>query len=164
MSTPTIIIFTGSGNYREASKINLYRHNDGDPVTQLRVLAKIIRQAATMAHEYATEYPHIGERCRITPSTLAGLYIGETTTTCGMVASFVDEEANFGEYIYTVNVDTSEISVTDDDENPVDPYTYIDRLREECQDQHRGSIEESIELLADMDYTVFPRHDEVGNS
>jgi len=161
MSTPTIIRFLGSGNYREDSKVILYRHNDGDPVTQLRVLARIIRQAGTKAHEYRSNAPHIADRCKITPSTLAGLYIGETTTTFGMVAQFVDDDAYFGEYIYTVNVDTSEISVTDSDENPVDPYTYIDRLHEECQDQHRGSLEESIELLDDTGYTVLPRHDEV---
>ena len=161
MSTPTIIRFLGSGNYREDSKVILYRHNDGDPVTQLRVLARIIRQAATKAHEYRSNAPHIADRCKITPSTLAGLYIGETTTTFGMVAQFVDEDAYFGEYIYTVNVDTSEISVTDSDENPVDPYTYIDRLRDECQDQHRDFLEESIGILGDMDYTVLPRHDEV---
>ena len=157
MGTPTIITFKGKGNHgSDRAPIHIYRSHDGDPVTTLRDLYTVIRHAATKAHERATEAPHIAEKCIITPSTLTGLYIGETTTTFGMVAHILNGRDSYAQYLYTVDIDAKTITVTDEDENPVDPFSYLEKLRTECVKSHRGSLEESIEMLGDMGFTVAP--------
>ena len=52
MGTPTVITFQGAGNYGPDKAHHLYRHNDGDPVTQLREFATILRKAHDKAHDY----------------------------------------------------------------------------------------------------------------
>jgi hypothetical protein len=157
MGTPTVIKFTGNENYGSPKTIALYRHMDGDPVTQLDVFATILRKAFDLANEYEYKAPHIAERCIVTPSTLTGLYIGETTGTFGMAASIIpDPDSNYAEWIYTVNVDDGIITVTDEDENPVDPYSYLEKLHDEYVPTHRESLDVSLARLADMGFKVLP--------
>ena len=158
MGTPTIIKFKGAGNYGPQQTFSLYRHMDGDPVTQLAVFETIIGRACKMADEYAAEAPHIAERCKITPGTLTGLYIGETTGTFGMAAHIMEATiaATYGEWLYTVDIDAGTITVTDEDENPVDPYTYIERLRDEYQAEHREALTSAINALDGFDFKVLP--------
>ena len=162
MSTPTVITFQGGGNYGPAAARHLYRHLDGDPVTQLDVIATVIRKAANLAHSYSSKVPHIAERCIVTPSTLIGLYIGETTGTFGMSAEFILHPATFGsEWVYTIDTDKKTIEITDEDGTPVDPYTYLDKLHDKCVQTHRESLDGSIAFLNDMGYKVLPNCIEV---
>jgi hypothetical protein len=157
MGTATVIKFSGTGNYNDQKSIALYRHMDGDPVTQLAVFAKIIEKAETMADLYAADAPHIGDRCKVTPSTLTGLYIGETTGTFGMAASIMDDPNEVsGEWLYTVDVDKGEILVTDDDENPVDPYSYLLKLHDEYVPSHRAALFDAIADLKGLGFKVLP--------
>ena len=158
MGTPTIITFTGTGNYGgEPKPISLYRHMDGDPVTQLAVFATIIERNETLADLYAADAPHIGERCIVTPGALTGLYIGETTGTFGMAASIISDPESVGaEWYYTVDTDTKEILVTDEDENPVDPYSYLERLHPEYMPSHRSALFDAISDLAGLGFKVLP--------
>ena len=157
MGTPTVITFQGAGNYGPAAARHLYRHLDGDPVTQLRDLYTVIRKAATLVQEYASEAPHIAERCVVTPETLIGLYIGETTGCFGMSAEIItSSESTGGEWVYTIDTDAKTIEVTDEDGSPVDPFSYLEKLHDQSVPQHRGSLEESIELLGDMGFKVLP--------
>jgi hypothetical protein len=163
MGTPTIIRFTGTDSYNTENPMALYRHYDGDPVTQLALLAKIIAKGVTLVHSSKADYrenamPSLAERCKLTPATLAGLYIGETTDSDGMNAHVIENpEDAYGQWIYTVDVDAGTISVSDEDDSPVDPFSYIERLVDEAQASHRGALEEAIELLDEsFDFQVLP--------
>jgi hypothetical protein len=157
MGTPTVITFQGAGNYGPAADHNLFRHNDGDPVTQLDIFATILRKAHDLAHEYASEAPHISEHCIVTPSTLTGLYIGETTGCFGMIAEVLtDAELLYGEWLYRIDTDEKTIEITDNDGSPLDPYSYLDKLHAEYVPQHRGSLDASLARLDDMGYKVLP--------
>lgn len=157
MGTPTVIKFTGTGNYGDQKTIALYRHMDGDPVTQLAIFATIIERAETMADLYSADAAHIANGCIVTPDTLTGLYIGETTGTFGMVASIMDDPDEVsGEWLYTVDTVNSEILITDDDENPVDPYSYLNNLLPEYIPAHRAALFDAIADLAGLGYTVSP--------
>jgi hypothetical protein len=163
MGTPTVITFKGNDNHGNPRTIVLYRHYDGDPVTQLDLFATIIDRAKVLAHDYKKDAPHIADQCVVTPSTLTGLYIGETTGTFGMVASILDDYQSkekpveaYGEYVYTVDTEKGEILVTDNEENPVDPFSYIDRLHDEYQASHRETLDAAIDRLCGFGFTVSP--------
>jgi hypothetical protein len=156
MGTPTIITIKGCDNYGQIGTIDIYRSHDGDPVTTLRDLATVISRACDMANAKALDAPHIAGACIVTPSTLAGLYIGETTGTFGMAAHILAGRDSYAEYIYTVDIKAGTIECTDEDENPLDPFAYLDRLVDSAVDSHRAALNDAIAALDVCDFKVLP--------
>jgi hypothetical protein len=77
-----------------------------------------------------------------------------------MAATIIPNVDTYAQYLYLVDIDDEEaggtITVTDDDENPVDPYSYLDKLIPEAVDSHRAALDEAIADLTGLGYTVSP--------
>lgn len=154
MGTPAIITFIGSDDFDSSQLFRFYRHFDGDPVTTLNDFATVFEKARALVDSITKGGGLTGSRGRlkaelvkVKPSILAGLYMGETTGPYGMAVSFLSDDNAYSEWSYLVDVNAGTIEIMDDAGNTVDPFTYIERLHDEYQAEHRASLDTSIAAL-----------------
>jgi hypothetical protein len=178
MSTRSIIIFTGKDQYKRSNTIRLYQHCDGYPTGVLPHIEAAIEKSEELLSTHATRFKE-KEKGTIPPSTLAALYIGDSSDVYGAAARVqldsehafdVRELGNQGdlEWIYVVDAVERTVCIYGGGytgQSPqaafkrgtVDPMKYANALKEEYQERERTQIQKLVTYIEAWGYKVNPK-------
>jgi hypothetical protein len=177
MSTRSIIVVHGKAQY-SPEVFRLYKHHDGYPTENLRIIAEAIERGNAMVEEQKKETPPPLHSKTLSADTLTGLLVGAATSLYGMGAQVEfhgsgDLKAeHFGdqsdlEWIYVIDTDTRSVRVFGGGysgdwpaevvaRGTVDPLNYVRRLKPEFQAETKATIRELVKRIKAARFAVNP--------
>lgn len=185
MSTRSIIMIVGKGNYNDERSVRIYRHSDGYPSSVLPLIAVVLSKANEQCEADNRRYNSGKPRVPIVEQVV-GLLIGASTDTYGMSVRIDEGEdgkpaiyfekfkvKHLGnqydlEWVYVVDLNSDSVKVYGggySGESPqhtyrkglVDPLSYADQLKKEFQEQERQEIKKAIALIKGTGFTLNPK-------
>lgn len=182
MSTRSIIVVTGRGNYSGDRTIRLYKHSDGYPTGNLPLIAEALTKAKEQCDAENKRFESSKPKTPIVDQVV-GLLIGASSDVYGMGARIDDEDEgklaiyseklkpkHLGnqwdlEWIYIVDLNSNAVKIYGGGytgQSPqhayrkgmVDPMGYADQLKSEYQDRERQEIQSAINAIKASGFKV----------
>mgnify|MGYP003657806005 CR=1 FL=1 len=175
MSTRSIIVITGQEVHRDTQTTRLYKHSDGYPTGNLPAILEALKIANDQI-KGQNDRAWTRTEATVTHSQLMGLLIGQCTSAYGMglrlEKSYQGElkPIHLGsqfdlEWIYVIDTDKKSLSIYGGGysgespqkilkEGTVNPMTYAEILREECQEEERKNILKLIDGIEKEGFKV----------
>jgi hypothetical protein len=176
MSTRSIIVVHGPSSYRSVQVYRLYKHSDGYPTENLRIIAEAIERGNALVEESQDRF---SGRQPFTSEMLTGLIIGAATSVYGMGAHLEHEAnkdlsaADFGnqgdlEWIYIIDTGARTVKVYGGGytgEGPartvakgtVNPTSYAKHLVKEAQAETRELIKQRVARVEAAGFKINPK-------
>ncbi len=176
MSTRSIIVVTGKGRYNEETT-RLYKHSDGYPTGNLPIIRDALKRSIDQVDDENARWGDDSDmKSNLSVEQVVGHIIGESTSVYGQGAQLEEtfrekfKQKHLGnqgdlEWIYLVDVTKKTVKVYGggySGEGPqhafkkgvVDPLTYVECLREECQKQEAFEIEVAMRKIKQLGFKL----------
>lgn len=170
MSTRSMILITGKDEYTTQT-YSLYKHSDGYPTGNLPIILEAIKRAKEIVDASNKRWADCnspGDERTIQPNMLTGCVIGAATSEYGMGASieetyqtlFKPEMVDHGdiEWMYLLNTDDNTLKIygCEYEIGYRDPMSYVEELKDECQDDEAKETKDLLAQIKKTGFTVNP--------